>query len=331
MSNYICYVTSLSHFNEPCYEDKNTNRMIESLNAFKDVCNDPELKEKPFIVIFNKLDIFKKKIQHKEKYEDFLHVFPEYNDGHDEHKILEFITNEFLNLHERPKSITFYYSNAIEADSIKEIFDDIFGFKFLEKKELIDPKENILLHSKFISQLHTYDSIKELFDKYDLDKSGLLEEGEWKNFLEGISKESETLTQEILESLKPIMDLDKDGKVSYKEFLSFTSKVKPPGFIICGPQYSGKSLLLKSFGLYESELLEMTNIKPFMYENLHSLMLPPYQNDYDKIIEKYPNSIYDYESFMLKNDVFRVYHQIIKDDTFQKYFSKLNRYDINPN
>lgn len=328
----MVYITTLSNFDETCYEDLITNRMMDSLNLFNQLVNDPELIEKPFVVIFNKMDLFKTKIQEKKKYQEMLQLFPDYQDGHDEQKIIDYITSQFLNLHHSPKEITFYYSNATELESVRSIFDDIFGFKYLEKKGLVDPKEKILLNSKFISQLNTFDSIKELFNKYDLDKSGLLEEDEWKNFLDGISKESETLTQEILDSLKPMMDLDKDGKVNFREFVSFTSKVKTPSFLLCGAPFSGKSLLLKHFKLFEKSFNDKNRVKHLMYENLHAMMVNivfecgfnTEHQSYEKFdemnerINPCPDLLNRYQSFMIRNRYFDIYKNILNDDDIKE-------------
>lgn len=44
------------------YEDNATNRMHESLNLFASVVNNVHFARKPFIVFFNKRDLFEEKL-----------------------------------------------------------------------------------------------------------------------------------------------------------------------------------------------------------------------------------------------------------------------------
>ena len=45
------------------YEDNETNRMHESLNLFASIVNNIYFEGKPFIVFFNKFDLFEEKIK----------------------------------------------------------------------------------------------------------------------------------------------------------------------------------------------------------------------------------------------------------------------------
>ena len=45
------------------YEDNETNRMHESLNLFASIVNNIYFESKPFIVFFNKFDLFEEKIK----------------------------------------------------------------------------------------------------------------------------------------------------------------------------------------------------------------------------------------------------------------------------
>jgi GTPase SAR1 family protein len=58
----VVYFASLSEFMETCYEDEKTNRMLDSLDLFKRVSNDPKLQHVPLVLLFNKYDLFKKRI-----------------------------------------------------------------------------------------------------------------------------------------------------------------------------------------------------------------------------------------------------------------------------
>lgn len=330
-ANHICFIISLSNFDELCYEDNKTNRMIESLNLFNQIVNDPDLKEKPLIIIFNKIDLFKKKIQNQDRYEDFLQVFPDYKDGKDEQKILDYITNQFLDLHPNPREIGYFFTCSVDKNLMKGVFDDIFFIKPSECKGKSEPKENKLLLSKTIQGLTSFSSIKGLFDKFDLDKSGYLEKDELKSFNESISKEHEKLTLTVLEELYSLFDLDNDGKVSYKEFKSIISKVKPPSFLFIGSKDCGKSNLLKHFQLFNTSFVAKKFIKDMMLENLHSLisdLANNYSYDTEETTEihslrnKINNlniPITSYEKYFKEHDYFKIFKTIATDKGLREY------------
>lgn len=312
----------MSNFDETCYEESVKNRMTDSLNCFCQLANEPELKDKTFIIIFNQIDLFKKKIQLKPKYEAFLQIFPEYNEGHDEQKILDFITYQFLQVAPKYEEIAYYYSNAINNDSVKSVFDQIFCMQTPEVKRDIQPKERIMIHSKLISDLTTFESIKELFIKYDLDKSGYLEEDEVKKFFQDLQKDNTGYTDEILKNILSMMDIDKDAKISLEEFISFISKAKPPSFLFCGGKNSGKSSVLKHFKLYQCGFKDKTRVKDIMYQNLHTLMMNILlETKYvsmikkrDQYMDKIRNCPYggkQFQSYMINHGYFTVYEKVL--------------------
>ena len=59
----VLFIISLSDFNQVLYEDDSTNRMKESLTLFEEILNCIFFKKTPFIVFFNKVDLFRQKLQ----------------------------------------------------------------------------------------------------------------------------------------------------------------------------------------------------------------------------------------------------------------------------
>jgi len=57
----LIFFVSLSEYDLALYEDSQTNRMLESLQLFKDICAFPYFANTPFIVFLNKYDLFEKK------------------------------------------------------------------------------------------------------------------------------------------------------------------------------------------------------------------------------------------------------------------------------
>ena len=71
-ANKVCVVSRylevasplIVHFDlQLLYEDNETNRMYESMNLFDSIVNNKFFEDKPFIVFFNKFDLFEEKIK----------------------------------------------------------------------------------------------------------------------------------------------------------------------------------------------------------------------------------------------------------------------------
>jgi len=59
----VLFIISLSDYNQVLYEDNTTNRMRESEKLFGEILNSIFFKSTPFIVFFNKVDLFKTKLK----------------------------------------------------------------------------------------------------------------------------------------------------------------------------------------------------------------------------------------------------------------------------
>ena len=59
----VLFIISLSDFNQMLYEDDTTNRMRESQKLFDEILNSIFFKKTPFIVFFNKVDLFREKLR----------------------------------------------------------------------------------------------------------------------------------------------------------------------------------------------------------------------------------------------------------------------------
>jgi len=71
-ANAIIYVGALSQYNERCYEDDETNKMLECLNLLKSVVDDENISDLPFYLYLNKRDILVEQLQ----IEDISIAFP---------------------------------------------------------------------------------------------------------------------------------------------------------------------------------------------------------------------------------------------------------------
>jgi len=71
----VIFVIALSEFDQYCYEDLSSNRMIEALNLFKEICSNPYFNFCSIILFLNKKDLFEEKIKVK-----YIADVPEFSD-----------------------------------------------------------------------------------------------------------------------------------------------------------------------------------------------------------------------------------------------------------
>ncbi|KAJ3443022.1 guanine nucleotide-binding protein g(o) subunit alpha [Anaeramoeba flamelloides] len=125
----IIYTVALSEYNQKLYEDESVNRMQESLDLFDSTANNKIFVKTNCVLLFNKIDIFKEKIEKI----DLKGCFSDYDGGLDYEKAKTFITNKFIeegkNSH---RKIFPFFTIATKTSSVKEVFDEIQS-KILEE------------------------------------------------------------------------------------------------------------------------------------------------------------------------------------------------------
>eukprot|EP00300_Choanocystis_sp_HF-7_P033327 c45648_g1_i1.p1 GENE.c45648_g1_i1~~c45648_g1_i1.p1 ORF type:complete len:371 (-),score=90.73 c45648_g1_i1:206-1198(-) len=88
-SDIVMFVTAISEYNQVLEEDNSTNRLLESINLFKQVATHPNFSRVHFVLFLNKRDLFDQKFP--KSHADLRQVFPEYDGGPDVDKAHEFI------------------------------------------------------------------------------------------------------------------------------------------------------------------------------------------------------------------------------------------------
>jgi len=115
----VLFIISLSDYNQVLYEDNTTNRMRESEKLFGEILNCIFFQRTPFIVFFNKVDIFKEKLKFA-KLENYL---PEYSGSQDYREALTFIKKKFLRKNRFPdRDIYSFETTATDTNLVKNIF-----------------------------------------------------------------------------------------------------------------------------------------------------------------------------------------------------------------
>ncbi|KAJ6239710.1 guanine nucleotide-binding protein g(o) subunit alpha [Anaeramoeba flamelloides] len=87
----VIFVASLCGYTQTLREDSSVNRMIESLNLFKEIWTSPWFSSSSIILFLNKKDMFEDKI----KETDLSVCFEDYTGGNDSKKAISFIKEKF--------------------------------------------------------------------------------------------------------------------------------------------------------------------------------------------------------------------------------------------
>jgi len=61
----VIFVAALSEYDQQLFEDASTNRMVEALDLFEDICNNVFFQKSSMILFLNKRDLFEDKIKKK--------------------------------------------------------------------------------------------------------------------------------------------------------------------------------------------------------------------------------------------------------------------------
>lgn len=116
----VIFVASLSDYDQKCYEDDVTNRMMESLDLFDEMTNNNWFKTTTIMLFLNKTDIFREKI----KKNDLKVCFEDYDGGNDFDKSIKFIEQKFLDVNKYdPKRIYTHFTCATDTDAVRHTWD----------------------------------------------------------------------------------------------------------------------------------------------------------------------------------------------------------------
>jgi GTPase SAR1 family protein len=119
----VLFVASLSEFDQLLFEDNTTNRVVESLNLFEEICSTRWFLKSPIILFLNKRDLFEEKI----KTVDMKQFFGDYEGAYDYTAGVEFITKKFLSRigPKKPTQIYAHVTCATDTDNVAHVFNDV--------------------------------------------------------------------------------------------------------------------------------------------------------------------------------------------------------------
>lgn len=112
----------MSEYDLKLYEDNETNRMHESIQLFKELCNTKWFASTSFILFLNKKDIFEEKI----KKTPLTVCFPEYTGPQEFDPASAFISERFLELNQNTnKTIYAHMTCATDTTNIIIVFNAV--------------------------------------------------------------------------------------------------------------------------------------------------------------------------------------------------------------
>jgi len=97
--NIIIFLAPMSAFNQVLAEDKNVNRLTDSLRLWQTICSNKILAEVEFVLFLNKLDVLNRKLKSGIQFSSFV---PSYGDQpNDPKSVTRYLVDEFTSLHKR--------------------------------------------------------------------------------------------------------------------------------------------------------------------------------------------------------------------------------------
>jgi len=118
----VIFVAAISAYDMLLYEDEETNRMIEALKLFEEICNSKWFIETAMILFLNKCDLFAEKIQKV----PLSVCFPEYDGLNTYEAGTAFLTKQFESKNlEIEKKMYIHLTCATDTTNVKVVFDAV--------------------------------------------------------------------------------------------------------------------------------------------------------------------------------------------------------------
>lgn len=117
----ILFCVALSEYDLKLYEDNHTNRMLESLQLFKEIIHNKWFPTTPVILFLNKQDLFREKITRV----PLSTCFPQFTGANTFEDGATYIRDQFLGVNASGKSIYAHLTCATDTDGIAVVFNAV--------------------------------------------------------------------------------------------------------------------------------------------------------------------------------------------------------------
>jgi len=118
----VLFVAAISEYDQVLFEDHTTNRVVEALNLFEEICNSRWFKDTAMILFLNKRDLFASKIIKV----PITVCFPEYTGPNEFEQASKYMTNAFKNRNKNPdKPIYSHVTCATDTGNVAAVFNAV--------------------------------------------------------------------------------------------------------------------------------------------------------------------------------------------------------------
>jgi len=117
----ILFCVGISEYDQVIAEDGKTNRMLEAVNLFAEICNSRWFGKVDMVLFLNKEDLFKEKI----KKIDMNCCFKDYTGGLNYDEGISFLREKFKSLNQTDKDLYIHITVAVETDQVTLVFDAV--------------------------------------------------------------------------------------------------------------------------------------------------------------------------------------------------------------
>jgi GTPase SAR1 family protein len=118
----VLFVAAISEYDQVLYEDENTNRMVEALNLFEEICNSRWFRDTAMILFLNKRDLFEQKI----KTVSLKTCFDEYDMEDTYEDGVQFLQEHFENKNRNPdKQVYAHVTCATDTNNVSAVFNAV--------------------------------------------------------------------------------------------------------------------------------------------------------------------------------------------------------------
>lgn len=121
----ILFFVGSSSFDEVLFEDRTTNRLVESRNIFETIVNNKAFSTVPVILFFNKSDLLSKKVAYR-KITDYFSMFPFVGNAHNIEDVKSFLVHMFDSVRQdRSHDLYYHFTTAVDTDNMAFVFQAI--------------------------------------------------------------------------------------------------------------------------------------------------------------------------------------------------------------
>jgi len=121
----ILFFVGSSSFDEVLFEDRTTNRLVESQSIFETIINNKAFGKVPVILLFNKNDLLSKKVKQK-KIMEYFPMQQFVGDPHSLEDVQQFLVYMFDSVRQdRSHDLYYHFTTAVDTDNMTFVFNAI--------------------------------------------------------------------------------------------------------------------------------------------------------------------------------------------------------------